>query len=375
MKIAVYDVNLVNHMNYIGGLIKEFRSRSIEVIAFYDEYNSDAYSFLTEIGVTCIKVRHISFKEIASLLTKNQVTLLVHNAQRLGDTAFVSVARSLGLKSIMIQHGMYVSHLKRERSLFILKIIKTLRYVKYSRVVAKAIGLPFIGVFNAFIKHFVKSIDYTKAITFYNKINSDHVLVYGEFWKEYHSSNFGYSKDCMSIIGYHELLKVEPIKSKELEQNKICYVAQTLVEDGRMGREQMADFLRQLSSFSAQANIPVVVKLHPRSDISLYESHNFSLSEEQLPHVPIYLGHYSSLLALCGSISNLYLYEFPEHDIPDYFKENSSVFSDFVKLSNGITDYFKEPIDSECNFNSVFAKGISDSLVADRICELSVPRS
>ncbi|MEO3738656.1 polysialyltransferase family glycosyltransferase [Shewanella baltica] len=371
MKIAVYDVNLINHMNYIGDLIKEFRTRNVEIVAFYDEYNSKAYLYLTELGVECIQIRRISYDIITKLLIRNNISLLVHNAQRLGDTAFVCVAKTLGVKSVMIQHGMYVSNLKREPSLFFLKVIKTLRYIQYSRVVAKAINLPFLRVFKAFFSHFVMSVDYTEAIDFYHKINSSHVLVYGEFWKEYHSNNFGYEKKCLSVIGYHELLKVDLIKSKEIQPRKICYVAQTLVEDGRMEREIMTDFLRKLSKFSAKSNVSIVVKLHPRSDLTLYNENNFELTTDVIPHVYIYLGHYSSLLALCGSVSNLFLYEFVGHNIPDYYKVNSLVYDDFSQLEAALTYFFVSPTQKSSNFESVFSIGLEPPVVVDKIFALT----
>ncbi|WP_105167365.1 polysialyltransferase family glycosyltransferase [Pseudoalteromonas sp. T1lg23B] len=367
MNIGIYDVNLINHKNYIGSIISELRLQGHSIVAFYDQYNDEAFNFLDSLSVQCIHVKHVSYNYINGLLKNNEIDILVHNAQRLGDSAFVTVAKNLSIKSIMIQHGMYIPHLKRHKSLFINNIYKTFRYAQYSKVVAKAIGASFPFVFKSFLKHFVKSVDYTKAIPFFNDVNSSYVFVYGKYWETYHHENFGYDRDVIFDVGYHELRKVDKIKSRPKILNSVCYVAQTLVEDGRLERCEMERFLKKLSDFAKKGSLEVYVKLHPRSDLSLYEGLGFSLERESLPYSAYYLGHYSSLLGLCGALSPLYLYEFPEHPIPHYFKENSYCYDNEDELFEKLLESNDTHNVTGFDISNVFSVGLSSQEIAKKI--------
>lgn len=336
INIAIYDVNLLNHKNYIGEIILELSKKDIKIYAFYDEFEDTSYEFLTKLGIECIKVRNVRYNFIKKLFVKNNIDLLLHNAQRLGDSAFVTVAKQLDIKSIMIQHGMYVPHLKRERSLFITKIAKTVRYIQYAKIISKSISMPFPTVFKSFYSHFVKNVDYTDAIPFYQSVNSSTVFTYGDYWSEYHKKNFGYEGEQLTVIGYHELKKVFQLRNSDMLNGRFTYIAQTLVEDGRLDRAAMEEFLKQLNKLADVHKKKIAIKLHPRSDLSLYDLPNFECYIDEIPKTSIYIGHYSSLIALVNRIAPVYLYEFPGHKIPDYFLFNASVYNDMSSLSESI---------------------------------------
>ena len=361
INIAIYDVNLLNHKNYIGEIILELSKNDTKIYAFYDEFEETSYEFLTGLGIECIKVHSVRHGFIKKLFVKNNIDLLLHNAQRLGDSAFVTIARQLGIKSIMIQHGMYVPHLKREKSLFITKIAKTIRYIRYAKIISKSISIPFPTVFKSFYSHFVKNVDYTDAIPFYQNVNSNTVFTYGEYWSEYHKKNFGYKEEQLTVIGYHELKKVIQLRDSDMLHGRFTYIAQTLVEDGRLDRASMEAFLKQLDKLAEFHQKKIAVKLHPRSDLSLYDLPNFECFTDEVPKTSVYIGHYSSLIALVNRIAPVYLYEFPGHKTPDYFLFNASVYSDMDALSKDIGKL--EFLDGFETANKVF----SDQYCAEHI--------
>ena len=367
MKIIFYDINLLNQKKYIGDIVNYYIDNTdVDVIILYDEFDKTGFEFFKDKQCQLIHNNAFTYSGIKKLLKKNNPELFMVNAQRLSDSAFVTVAKTIGIETGMIQHGMYIPFMQRERFYLIKKVFKTLKFFMYSQVIAKAIDLNGIEVFKKYLKTFVKGEVYKKAIDFTDKVNTDFVLVYGEYWKEYHRDIFGYQLEQQDVIGYHELNKLTLILSKPFEEDSVCYIAQTLVEDGRLNRNEMINFLTSLSEVAKKTK--VYIKLHPRSDKELYTDSKFILLETDIPNAGCFLGHYSSLLALVGGLKRkLILFEFDEHEIPNYFKNISyttSNRSDFLKLIYDRTLTIKA--DTK-DIDFYFERGYSTENVVDKI--------
>ncbi|WP_417360034.1 hypothetical protein [Gallaecimonas pentaromativorans] len=356
--IAFYDVNLLNHKNYIGDIICEFVSNGYSVTLFYDEFSQEGFDFFKCLDVKIIRNGLVSKRTIEKKLLESRASTLIVNAQRLGDTAFVTVAKEMGIKTGMIQHGMYVPFMKRERFFLVKKAIKTLRYFIYSFIISKALDRKFNEVLKCFLNTFVKGGIYKDSIPFHEEVNTDYVLVYGPYWKDYHRDIFGYRSAQMFDLGYHELSKIDETKNKKMEPMTVCYIAQTLVEDGRLARQLQESFLDALEKLKG---VKVVIKLHPRSNRAMYEGRGFRLEEKRgVPHCPLYIGHYSSLLALAGSVSTMVLFEFPGHEIPEYFSRNAAVVNAVEQLSPTIEEILEKGMPSAGgSFDDIFSLGYS----------------
>jgi len=115
--------------------------------------------------------------------------------------------------------------------------------------------------------------------------------VQSDYWIRYHQE----------FLGWHKTdYEIKPIFEKKmiLDNSKSfdCqYVAQTLVEDGRYDRETFKKFFKDFVTQRQGAKIVVI--LHPRSDISLYDNtgNQISFEKKYCYRVPTF-GHYSSLL-------------------------------------------------------------------------------
>ncbi|WP_303852216.1 hypothetical protein [Seleniivibrio woodruffii] len=361
MTIVFYDINLLNLKKYIGdivcGLIED---KTVRVILLYDEFSQEGYDFYKEKNCKIIKNSAVAYSSVRKFLESINPDLFMVNAQRLSDTAFVAVAKTLGIKTGMIQHGMYIPFLKRERFFLIKKIFKTIKYFLYSQVIATAIHKNGFDVFSKFFATFVKGEIYKSSVDFYEQINTDFVLVYGEYWKHYHNEIFGYPLASQHTIGYHELNRVPVILAQPFQKDAVCYIAQTLVEDGRIDRRVMESFL---SNLSATAGDRIVnVKLHPRSDNTLYKYHNFILSKHDIPNAGIFVGHYSSMIALVGHLKRkLVLYELPGHDIPVYFKKIATVADDYGSFASALEEPASELYDK--NISHYFSDGYNTEKV------------
>ncbi len=306
----------------------------LEFIFIYDqldEVNESDVSILLPKNSRLVRIISPSLTAIKRTLAGLSLDLLVVMAQRIPDMAIISIAKCLKIYTVMYQHGLYVPFMKRQPGMFVRQIGKTFRYLRYVKAISKSTGCNIYAAMIHFFSRFVlgkrsqfKSLDA-------NQLNVDHVLIYGEYWRNYHSSQYGYSPKQQTIVGSPDFEKYLPKKS-ETPQFKICYIAQSLVEDGRLPRSMMLAFVKNLSVYCKQLNVSLVVKLHPRSDLSLYhEVEEFAeFSTAEFPVCVAYIGHYSSMLVTSALITdNVFIVDFPNHSVPIYLNKIAKARCDF----------------------------------------------
>ena len=347
MNIAFFEVRLSSINMYQERLIKELKNldESFKLFFYYEQNDSKPNLLKFKgIDITLVKVNKISFLEISDSLKKNEISRLVVFAQRIPDSFFVAVAKKSSVVTIMLQHGLYVPFMKRKISLFINSFTKALRYLKYNLQTAKLLNknsLVYL-VKNILVWIFGFKRDSLKINA--EEVNTDYVLVWGEYWKKYHKDEFGYEFEKQLIIGNPDYKGINKINLSRTPKNTLCYVSQTLVEDGRLSKKIFLKFLKNLKALSIQNNLSLKFKLHPRSDLSLYRDifPQEHFDKNDLPQSHAYIGHYSSLLAkTIFNSHNLILVDFPGHHIPDYIKEFQSLRVDYDKL-NELDDFFNE---------------------------------
>lgn len=144
--------------------------------------------------------------------------------------------------------------------------------------------------------------------------NADWSFVFGEYWIDYYMKEYQEYASKYEIVGYPEL--EDPTKfvdrndfvRKELPV--VCYIAQSSVEDANLDRKIMVRFLLQLEKIIPHYNL--VLKLHPRSDRSMYANlldskYNGKVmvwSENAFPIVNGYIGYESTMVGRALTITN-----------------------------------------------------------------------
>lgn len=320
----------------------------VTAVYFYEQIDCDVDEVTSRLpeNARLVKVTKISKEAIVELLQRQNLDRLVVMAQRIPDSCLVSAAKSLSIPTIMYQHGLYVPFMKRQGILFIANLVKTFRFLQYAMVTADIISVSRTLLLIQYIRMFVLGHPF-KGIEFpADSVNTDYVLVYGDYWKEYHTENFGYSADQQYIVGAPDFSDINQLQAAEAGSNSVCYIAQTLVEDGRLPRSSMLSFISNLSSAVMQSGLHLQVRLHPRSDLSLYDGlpTDTVLSKTEFPKNTVYIGHYSSILAKATFLSNnIILVDFPGHVIPDYigmlgnvrldYNDRSGLSSELVKAA------------------------------------------
>lgn len=343
--IVFYDINQINFYKYIPELLNYLRKdSSLNILLIYEEATSDqnALNFLNN-----FKLKKINLFNNLNELINSSTGLFVVNAQRIPDSLLVAYAKKQNVPTLMIQHGMYNGHLKRTTSLFMKKASKAIKYLLYSLKIGLILRKNPILVSLKFMQTFIGYSSYKLKLKEFKSIYADYVHVYGEYWVKYHQDFFGYNENSkFEIVGYPELRNIN--FSDKVE---VCYIAQTLIEDGRCAFENFAPILSQLSLLSNRYKL--VVKRHPRSSDDIYIKAGLEIIDE-LPDADIYIGHYSSLLAIPISLKKkVALIPLSGHIIPEYFLRNSFVFNSAHdiqialktnKNQTDLHDVFSQPI-------------------------------
>ena len=169
------------------------------------------------------------------------------------------------------------------------------------------------------------------------KIRANRVFVFDDSWEEYYTLKYGYNKEQLIYIGNPDLLLLKNVDISRKETS-ICYLCQSLVEDGRLEKDKYINFITKMVSFLPSSQ-KLYIKLHPRSRmdnyLSIKENKNVVFTND-LPLCDFYIGHYTGLLATVKHISNnILIWLFPDHHTPKYFKKfGSTVTNNYEELNN-----------------------------------------
>ena len=333
MNILFFDVVPTNIVRFFKGIVQEFENSSLDANLFFmieeDDHNDISYvqeNYPNAISISYVFKRNLKWHKY--YLTTNRIDAVLFNAQRIPDDMVILACRQLGIKTFMFQHGMYIPFLKRSISFFLKKIGKSFRYLFYSTEISKELGYGKTGLLIKYFKCYVLGCNQVNERIPREYLNVDKVYVYGNYWKQFHCSQFGYTIESQFVVGYPDLQDIYGRKFTNLERG-VCYIAQTLVEDGRLNKKLQLAFFERLVSSTCDAKINLYVKLHPRSHRNLYKFANefkhVKFYQDHLPEVSKYIGHYSTLLAKGMMISgDVCIYEYEGHPTPLYFRESAS---------------------------------------------------
>lgn len=292
-------------------------SISLELPKETDTTDVDAYFLRKEI------------KSIDEFLKLHQVQVIVFTNPRIPDMEMILHAHKLGIKTIMIQEGVIfeganindVSAANIWRSFK--NLFKTVSYFGILRRMCKYDHRSFWGLLKSIFKE-KKNITRIVAHYFSPYLIGDYVLTMGEYWKEYYTDTMKYPSDRIRVMGDHDL---DGFKVHETKEKAICYIATVLVEDGQRTRDEFMVFINALKA-SVGKDVKIYLKLHPRSDETLYDclkEYNVEIVRKgELPSTTVYVGHRSTLIARALYESdNLIIWKFPKEK-EDFFERFAS---------------------------------------------------
>jgi hypothetical protein len=167
------------------------------------------------------------------------------------------------------------------------------------------------------------------------------VFSFDSSWDDYYLKYYAYNREDLIYIGNPDFLLLKETKSKE-QEDAICYISQSLVEDGRYTLKNFEKFLLILKEAIPHQK-KLYVKLHPRTILTNYnvlrDNENIEFVNN-FPNCLYYIGHYSSLIALAKQCSdNILIWNLKNHHMPQYFCQFASVVTgeeiEMKKFMNG----------------------------------------
>ena len=331
--ILFYDINKINFFNYIHDVLEVMALRSdCRVLLVYEEDSCDAKSEEALRQFESVKVN--VWSKIQRVLYEHAPSLVVVNAQRIPDSLLIACSKAAGVPTLMIQHGMYNGFLARQPSLFVGKLAKTFKYFWYALNIGVVTRKNPISVAFQLMMVFVANKSSSWLSDNLPEIFADTVHVYGDYWIEYHRDFLGYrSERTQFVVTGYPKLKTEPSKGSKYD---VCYIAQTLVEDGRASSEQMLPTYKLLMSLNNSCSL--VAKLHPRSDGAVFNEYGLEVADE-LPEARVYLGHYSSLLATpLAQGKRVCLLPVSGHEIPSYYLEAGTLVNSTEEVLANVSE-------------------------------------
>jgi len=322
--LAIFDMSAVNVKRYNS----EFLKRHIEqYIAYVDD--PDCCDDLISPNTTLVCTAGWSIQRVIKSFKKQNISAVMISGQRPADFRIILAANTLNIPTIYKMHGLYVAEVKRNTAFYFLnmkKVIRTFGYLINIGRFTKQVRTP-IGILLSFIFGFSR-----KPWMVAKVLQVDHCLVWSKYWRPWHERHWFMSpREGWTTIGNPDTVKFSSIKMSDLS---VCYVYQTLVEDGRITKKMMEDFYDELAVVARNKKINISVKWHARGDASArerLESRGFSVHEE-LPLAKVYIGHFSSLLGLVPLVDGaLVIFELEGHPTPKPIRQCATVIVNEMK--------------------------------------------
>jgi len=295
----------------------------------YDKYKING-KFKNSSNIICSA--WYSIDKFKKLFKENNIKYLVINAHRIPDVHIIIAAKSLNIKVLYLQHGMYIPFMKRVPSLFIKKFFKSLRYLYYAYNSAR-----YLNDFSFSKKLFqIHMMGKKRDIIKNYDIFPDRAGVFSNYWKKWHKKYYLFANDSMFIMGTPDFRKYK--FTEPLPNNYIAYCYQVLLEYGRITKNKMFEFYENLYKWANQNNYKIIVKVHPVADKKILKElenkFNFILEYDNIPNTEVVIGHYSSLLPFWG-INNrkVICVELEGHDIHESIAEWAYVTDDIYKVN------------------------------------------
>ena len=286
-----------------------------------------------------------SIADIDKFLIRSGIKIIVFTNYRVPDIEFILHAKKLGIKTIMIQEGVMFDGMNINDVTVsnIISVVggyfgKALSYINMMRNMCKYDGRSFTNLLVALLKD-RKNITHVIARSFSEHLICDYVLTMGRYWDDYYVNQVGYKKEQIRLIGDHDL---DDYTVSTNNEHAICYIANVLVEDGTVKKEDFLSFIETFAN-AVDKKTKIYIKLHPRSDQSLYKSfedHNveFMRKTGALPSTTVYVGHRSALLgrALYES-DNLIIWRFANEEVCFYERFATAVCTNKDELISALS--------------------------------------
>lgn len=330
-----YDLNEVLIDRYpaqIASLIASHTGNNNFIFIYSEKYRNSA-PLNTPKGSMAFYIPGLEKRKIKDIVLQYPPIAMTTIAQRIPDMWMLSLFNHIGCPTFVVQHGLWSDRLERISLLPLLvgKYRKFINYTYHVYSTCKLNNMSFVKTLSELYRFLLREdIDVPDT----SQLNSDMLrgskaFIFDESWNDYYIKKYGYSAENLVYIGNPDYAILKNIDMTRKE-DAVCYICQSLVEDGRYTNAQYRKYLKILDE-SVASRKKLYIKLHPRSRIELYEmfrDNNNVVFTNDLPACNYYIGHYSGLLATVAQISeNILIWLLAEHHTPEHFLRYGSIIT------------------------------------------------
>ena len=278
---------------------------------------------------------------IKQYLVHEKPDAIVLEAFRVYDMLWTLIAKNLGIRVYGCQHGFEIMNVYYKPDILINKFKKSMRVFFALYYLSKLLNKDFPKMLYKFAFYFfkggvLKNTDYDNTL-----IYPDHLFIYSNYYHMFWNKKFNLSYETMTVTGPPDLMMVDEIK-KKTKIAGCCYLAQTIVEDGRM---PIKDFINLLDEYKeiAQGFENFIIKMHPRGNRKIYADLNKLENVElvwEYPNCEYYLTHYSSTAFVAYYITpKVLLHELDGQPTPDIYKQfGFNIVNDSSQILSNFND-------------------------------------
>lgn len=292
--------------------------------------------------VTYACFRSFSRRKVSRYLDDLNPDALFIDAMNVSNELWIALCKKKGIKVYLYPHGFEVENLYYNSSQIIGKISKVLRYCFAVWNITRILRLPYLKTQLQYIDFIRKGTPLKGTLLDNEGLYPDTVFVYSDYYKGFWERKYGIKDVNYVQIMPYDFMLVKEILEKP-EEDAICYITQTLCEDGRFSQEEFEHLINSYKGIASSVS-KLIIKLHPRVDSSLYDRIFKDVPNVEIrrdfPRCKVYLTHYSSMVYTGVLASgNVIIHELPGQPTADVFKDVASKVVDSVE---GIVAAYKE---------------------------------
>lgn len=289
-----------------------------------------------------LKCSNFGSSNLSDILNEFKPDFVLIGAYRIYDQLLCAICKKLNIKVYNFQHGFEVNSVNYTIGGVLGKFRKSLKLLKTSFDLARFSNLNQIVFLKDYISYILGGESKENSLLRNEHFHPFHSFVYSEWYKSFWKTKFGFNMVQMTIITPPDFLLVDEVKDKE-QIDGLCYITQTLVEDGRMTEKAFVNMLKEYRNIAATVKC-FIIKLHPRARVEYYDvfkNMENVVIQREFPNASIYLTHYSSMIFAAARLSDrLILHELPGHATPEVFQQvNPHVVQDTEEIKDLIDDF------------------------------------
>ena len=357
MKILFIDASITElKKNYlkIADFFKERDSSLSAIFMTVDtasfvvpSMETDANKTILNGGYSVERFKSFNRNKIRRRLKSNRPDIVFIDAMNVGNQLWNAICKEESIPVYFYPHGFQIDNIFYRKSELLGKLVKVCRYIYGLYNISKVTNKSFFKIYKAYSNYISSGADMKGTEIDDPRLYPNVVFLTSDYYKDFWERKYGIRNVRYEYIMPYDFAMVESVLAKP-QEDAVCYITQTLHEDGRYTKEEHYHLLRDLRAVASVTN-KLYIKLHPRVDSGFYEKafeglENVTICRD-FPYCKIYFTHYSAMAYLSALIcGKTIIYELPGQPTHEVFKEVASeLVYDVPHLTQSIERLEKTP--------------------------------